>query len=181
MEPDNQARVWGLLVGNKGNQLEIYNSKTGPFPPEPGSEGLVAIGWPAIGDLRMFKENYLDFVTKFRVVYSHKSERTFKTTANMPWNFAFTMNIGDWVICPSSASGYVLVGKISGAYKPDFHDEMGLYGKKRPDFIHTRNVIWEYVIEKSDLRYSKLNRIGQLTLSQQDIPPEDLLEILKGE
>lgn len=167
--------VWGIFVGENGNQLEIFNSKTGPFPPQPESEGIIAIGWPAIGDLMMFKDRYLDYVEKFRRVYQEdEAENVFKTKANMPWNFAFTMKIGDWVICPSSSLGLILVGKIIGEYKSDFHDELGLYGIKRVDFVHTRKVQWKHIIHKGDPRYSMLNRIGQLTVTRPDISPTNL-------
>src|SRR5690606_21283877 len=90
------AAVWGVFVGDAGNQLENLNSQNGPFPPEPGSTGYVAIGWPAIGDLRLYENNYPDYIEKFRIVYPHENERAFKTTANMPWNFAHKMQDGDW-------------------------------------------------------------------------------------
>jgi restriction system protein len=178
MEEKSQKRVWGLFVGDNGDQLEVFNSQAGPFPPETGSCGRVAIGWPAIGDLTLYENNYLDYVEKFRKVYPDDSERLFKTRANMPWKFAFTMNIGDWVICPSSAAGLLLVGVVVGEYKSDFDDETKLYGRRRPDFVHTRTVRWKYIVNQSDPRYSKLNRIGQLTLSQQDMTEEYLLDVL---
>lgn len=172
--------IWGVFVGDNGDQLEIFNSKTGPFPPETDSEGMIAIGWPATGNIMMFQNNYPDYIEKFRVVYPDKSERVFKTKANMPWNFAFTMKVGDWVICPSSSLGLVLVGEISGEYESDFHDETGLYGKRRADFVHIRKVKWRNIIKKSDPRYSKLNKIGQLTVSRPDISHADLVAILDG-
>ena len=172
--------VWGVFVGDKGDQLEIFNSKSGPFPPEPGKEGMISIGWPAIGDLRIFKDNYADYIEKFRIVYPHDDERAFKTKANMPWYFAFSMNIDDWVICPSSASGLLLSGRIIGEYESDFHDESRLYGRKRPDFVHIRKVRWLYVVGESDSRYRKLHRIGQLTVSRPDISSDNLKQILNG-
>lgn len=174
-----QPTVWGVFVGENGDQLEIFNSKAGPFPPEKDSEGIIAIGWPAIGDMRIFKNNYLDYIDKFRIVYPDASERVFKTKANMPWNFAFTIKTGDWVICPSSSFGLILIGEIIEEYKSDFHDENQLYGKKRVDFVHTRKVKWMDVILKSDKKYSQLNRIGQLTVSKQDITYNDLVSILR--
>ena len=172
--------VWGVFVGDNGDQLEIFNSKTGPFPPDIDSVGMISIGWPATGDLMMFQNNYPDYIDKFRVIYPNGSERVFKTKANMPWNFAFTMKIGDWVICPSSSLGLILIGEITGGYESDFHDETGLYGKKRVDFVHTRKVQWKNIIKKLDPRYSKLNKIGQLTISRPDISHGDLVDILKG-
>ena len=176
MNTKDQPTVWGVFVGDNGDQLESLNSKNGPFPPEPGSEGLIAIGWPAIGDMRLYKDNYSDFVEKFRVVYpSEHGERTFKTQANMPWNFAYLMKQGDWVLCPSSATGLLLVGKITGDYKSDFHKP-----KKRADFVHLREVSWLYIVGASDPRYEKLHRIGQLTVVRPDISVNELTQILNG-
>jgi predicted Mrr-cat superfamily restriction endonuclease len=177
----NEAKVWGVFVGDSGDQLETFNTKNGPFPPEPGSEGYIAIGWPAIGDMRLYQDNYSDYVDKFRIVYPDNNERSFKTTANMPWNFAFKMKAGDWVMCPSSASGYLLVGKVEGDYVPNFHRNKLLPRSDiRADFMHLRKVKWLYVVSKKDTRYEKLHRIGQLTVVQPDISSADLQKILNG-
>ena len=98
----------------------------------------------------------------------------------MPWNFAFAMKIEDWVISPSSALGFVLVGKIIGGYEIDFHGETGLYGKRRVDFVHTRKIQWHYIIRNSDPIYYRLNKIGQLTISRPDISHSNLMGILRG-
>lgn len=178
MKSAENPAVWGVFVGDNGDQLEIFNSKLGPFPPKENSSGYIAIGWPAIGDLRMFRDNYADFVHKFRVVYQDKSERVFKTKANMPWYFAFEMKKGDFIISPSSFHQIVMVGEIVGDYESDFHDEIKLYGKRRPDFVHFRKVRWTHIIPKSDPRYSKLNRIGQLTVSRPQLTFIELQKIL---
>ncbi len=163
----SEPKVWGVFVGDKGDQLEVFNSKNNPFPPEPSTEGYIAIGWSAIGDMRLYKNNYSDYIEKFRIVYPHNDERTFKTKANMPWNFAFKMNDGDWVMCPSSASGYLLVGKIEGDYIPNFHGNKSLpRSNERTDFMHLRKVKWLYIVSEKDSRYDKLHRIGQLTVVQ---------------
>jgi predicted Mrr-cat superfamily restriction endonuclease len=182
MNESKEPTVWGVFVGDKGDQLETFNSRSGPFPPEPGTEGYIAIGWPAIGDMNLYKDNYHDFVDKFRIVYPHENERAFKTQANMTWNFAFSIQDGDWVLCPSSASGYLLVGKVIGDYVSDFHNETGFAKtKRRSDFVHLRKVQWLYIVGSSDVRYEKLHRIGQLTVVKPDISISDLRKILNGE
>lgn len=182
--------LWGVFVGNHGDQLEILNSKNGPFPPPEGSEGFIAIGWPAIGCMSIYldkqnKPNYLDFVAKFRLAYppdtqkhSDQAERILKTQANMPWYFAFEMAIGDWVISPCNVCNLVFIGVITGDYESDFHDELGFLGQKRVDFVHFRKVCWKYIITKSDSRFKKLNRIGQLTVSRQHMSFDEFQNIL---
>ncbi len=176
---EQQSNVWTVFVGDNGDQLEVFNSQKGPFPPDPGVDGYIAIGWPAVGDMELYEGNYADYVEKFRKVYPNDNERVLKTQANMPWNFAFSIKEGDFVICPSSATGYLLVGKILAGYMSDFHNEYGLYGfKKRADFVHLRKVQWLYIVSDRDPRYSKLNRLGQLTVSRPDISVDDLKSIL---
>lgn len=179
MSSDN-AKVWGVFVGDNGDQLEAFNSQQGPFPPEPGSEGYVAIGWSAVGDMSMYVDDYSDYVEKFRKVYPHQSERAFKTKANMPWKFAFTMKDGDWIMCPSSSAGYLLVGKVQGDYIANFHGNKSLPKSTRRDFVHLRKVQWLYIVSDEDPRYEKLHRIGQLTVVQPDISVEELQETLNG-
>jgi hypothetical protein len=186
---DRVPTVWGMFVGVRGSQLEVFNSKQGPFPPEEETNGYVAMGWPAVGDMDMYSGDYEDFARKFRMVYSwgQDSERVLSTKANMLWNFAFSMKEGDWIISPCSSQNLVLVGEVIGSYKADFHGESGLYGRTgsdlkqdRPDYLHLREVRWKYVISQSDPRYGKLNRIGQLTLTRQQMSFDELLAILQS-
>lgn len=174
-----EAKVWGVFVGEGGDQLETFNTKSGPFPPEPGTSGYVAIGWPAIGDMRLYEGQYADYIEKFRILYPKPDERTFKTTANMLWNFAFKIQDGDWVISPSSTAGYLLAGKIQGDYISNFHGNKAL-PKGRRDFTHLRKVNWLYVVSDKDPRYAKLHRIGLLTVVQPDLSSSELLAILNG-
>ena len=175
-----EAKVWGVFVGESGNQLETFNTMAGPFPPEPGTDGYIAIGWPAVGDMRLYKENYADYVEKFGMLYPKDDERTFKVTANMLWNFAFKMKEGDWVISPSANTGFLLAGKIQGEYIPKFHENKSL-PKGRADFVHLRKVKWLYVVARKDPRYAKLHRIGMLTVVQPNISSSDLQAILNGQ
>jgi predicted Mrr-cat superfamily restriction endonuclease len=175
------AKIWGVFVGDAGNQLVAFNSKNGPFPPEPGTMGFIAIGWSAVGDLRMYEGDYADYINKFRKIYPHNDERAFKTQANMPWKFAHEMKEDEWVICPSSSAGYLLVGKLVDGYLPDFHDESGLFRtKERADFLHLRKVRWLYIVSDKDSRYYKLNKIGQLTVSNPSFSVDQLKAILNG-
>lgn len=177
-----QPTVWGVAVGERGDELEAINSKLGPYPPKPGSEGYIAIGWPMVGTMDMYRENYADFVNKFRKCYPYnQDERVVKLSANKVWNFAFKMKEGDWVICPSSATKYLLVGQVVSGYIDDFENATGLFGiKTRIDFVHFRKVRWQYIVPAKDPRYSQLNKIGIGAVTCPDITVDQLLAILKG-
>ncbi len=181
MDERKEPAVWGVFVGQNGDQLEAFNSKNGPFPPEPGTEGYIAIGWAAVGDMRMYKDNYADYLRKFRIVYPNENERVFKTQANMPWYFAHVMADGDWVLCPSSATGYLLAGKIIGEYECDYDYPVSVaITKTRADLLHLRKVRWLYIIAEADARHAKLHQIGQLTVVRPSWTAIDLQKTLNG-
>lgn len=175
--------VWGVFVGEHGNELEALNSKSGPFPPKSSTEGYVAIGWADVGNMWMYKDDYNDFVKKFRICWpSYKTESAFKTAANMVWNFAFEIKIGDYIISPSSASKYLLIGEVIGDYQSD-HGSWAKVAQvnTRADLMHLRRVKWRYAFPETDPRYEKLHRIGQLTVCQPDITVAKLLGIAANE
>lgn len=174
---EEQNKVWGVFVGERGYLLEAFNSQTGPFPPKPNGEGYIAIGWPAVGDMRLYENKYSDYLEKFSKVYPKNNT----SQANAAWNFAFEMRKDHWVICPSSATGYLLIGKIISDYIPDFYDEYGFRKLTDEAFLHLRKVQWLYVVSKNDPRYSKINKIGQLTITQPNISVDELKSILNGD
>ena len=170
---DSQNSVlWNVFVGENGDYLKIFNEQFGPYPPEKGLKGLIAIGWPAVGDMRIYKNKYSDYAENFETVYPSN-----RRIANMLWNFAYVMQKGDWVISHSSYSGYVLLGEIIGDYKSDFHDETGLYGKRREDYIHFRKIRWEGYIKTDSKSYQKLPKPGQLTVSKSTASIDELKSI----
>ena len=168
--------VWGVFVGEKGYQLAAFNSQHGPFPPEPGTEGYIAIGWPAVGDMTLYENNYSDFLSKFRKAYANEDERVLKTQANMVWHFAFVMKEGDWVISPASSLGYLLVGEIISNYIPGFYDELDFRKATDEMYLHLRKVRWLYVVPKGSDKYKALCRIGQLTVTRQNKSTIDQLK-----
>jgi restriction system protein len=178
MSDNAKPNVWGLHNGNAGDQLPALTHIEGPFPPQEGSAGWIAIGWPAIGDMKMWTGDYKTYFQKFQIIYpDYANKRVTATQANIPWYFAFDMMIGDWVICPCSSEGVLLVGQVSGGYEATWEGTPGL----RADFIHFRSVRWLHVILRNDPRFGKLNRIGQLTLSRQNLSVQQLRSILNGE
>jgi hypothetical protein len=177
---EQKNKVWRVFVGEGGCQLEAFNSQKGPYPPEPDTEGYIAIGWAAVGDMNLYKEDYADFALKCAKVYPNNNKKVLSTMAGMIWNFAYTIKENDWVISPSAATGYLLVGQIIGEYISDFDDEYGLYKFSNQVYHHLRKVRWLYVIPSDDPRYSQLNKFGVLTVVQPDISIDQLKTILNS-
>ena len=181
MKTGSQATVWGIFVGEGGCELATFNA---PFPPKPGTQGHVAIGWARMGDMLMYKDNYDDFLKKFRILYPHERAPTFTALANVVWNFAYVMKEGDYVISPSRVFGYVLVGRVVGEYQSDYDNWERAERKTniRADLMHLRSVQWLYAIPKEDPRYQGIPRFGQLTLVHlKKLTVAELLQIVDPE
>jgi hypothetical protein len=171
--------VWVCFVGEKGDALEAFNSKAGPFPPQPGTKGYIAIGWPQIGNLTMYEGNHDDYAKNFAKLYNPWGRPQAKAiVAAMPWKFAFDMKLDDWVISPSSFHGVILIGQISGDYEANYENKLGFPERRRPDYVHIREVVWKYIVPKTDSRYPKFSGLGKLTIFKPDISPKKLQEIL---
>jgi hypothetical protein len=153
--------VWNMANGEKGDQLPHLNSKQ-PFPPEPGSDGWIAMGWPGVGDMRIWDNDHGNYSDKFRLIYPQSAD----LRVGMPWQFAFSMRIGDLVVCPCSSARVLLVGCVIGNYEYGGHIEFERSHKLRFDFVHFRPVRWSHSIPSSDPLYGMLNRVGLLTLSR---------------
>jgi hypothetical protein len=173
--------VWVCFVGEKGDALKEFNSKAGPFPPQPGTKGYIAIGWPQIGNLTMYEGNYADYAEKFARLYNSSGTPQAKAiVAAMPWKFAFDMKVDDWVISPSSFHRVILIGQISGDYEANYENKLGFPESRRTNYVHTREVVWKYRIEKPDSRYLQFSGLGKLTIFKPDISPKKLQEILSS-
>lgn len=173
--------IWGVFVGEGGDHLEAFNSLEAPFPPKPGSTGYIAIRWGSIGNMNMWKGDYKGFIDKFRFLYPNDSAQALKMQANRVWTFAFDMSEGEYVICPSSASGYLLVGKIASDYISDYDDGIiSTHAGTGTVFPHLRKVRWTHIIPVTDNRYEKLHRIGQLAVVVVSMKVDELEAILQS-
>lgn len=167
------SQVWAMFNGKRGDQLPILNQSGGPFPPQPASRGWVAMGWPEIGSMKIWEKDFANYERKFKVAYPDDSTQQ----RSVPWNFAYELQIGDYLVCPSYAHSLVAVGLVTGDYSTKFGEIIGL----RPDFIHFREVRWEAFVKRSNPNFGKLPGCGLLTLSrlQNQISTADLKSLLE--
>jgi predicted Mrr-cat superfamily restriction endonuclease len=172
---DQDATVWKVFVGEGGSELAAFNAECGIFPPNPGSIGYIAIGWAAIGDMRLYKNQPERFAAAFQMLYPHST----KVWLNEVWNFAYVMKDGDFVISTSKNQGYLLVGRVVGEYQSDYDNWESIAKKKtRADLMHLRRVQWLYVIEKSDPMYQLINKSARMAVNRLDITVSEILNII---
>ncbi len=178
------ANVWGVFVGFSGDQIAYFNSKEKEFPPELGTEGLIAIGWPAVGNLEIYKSDFNLYDEAYRVAYpfpetENQTAQAYGMRKNEPWRFLKEVKIGDAIIAPCSGLGIVMVGIVTGEYVSNFHNEFKLPKDRWIDLVHLRPVRWLHIIERGDERYSAINRIGLMTFSKVQLSGKELSEILE--
>jgi predicted Mrr-cat superfamily restriction endonuclease len=128
--------------------------------------------------MKMYENNWHDYLVKFSKLYPIRLARTQSMVAGQLWKFAFDMKRDDWVISPCSSKGVILVGEISGEYKTNFGNELGLPFNRRCDYVNTREVVWKFVIRKTDSCYQQLSGRGKQTVSQPNLTFQQLQEIL---
>lgn len=172
--------VWGIFVGEQGYELPAFSSKNGLFPPVPGTEGYVAIGWAKVGDMRMYENREDKFFENFKILYrnSYKDEGSFTKAANTVWNFAYKIKEGDYIVSPSQTGGYLLVGQVVGKYQGDFDLSRAVRPMSRDDLMHLRRVKWLCAIPNNDPLRQQIPSIGLATLCNPKITVNHLLSVI---
>ncbi len=122
VEPAEQAsevRYWTINLGEAGRLW-----------PQCHSEGLIAIGWDYLGDLRQYttKEQLIDAIAKHRADGRHPMN-----DALACYQFAFEMKPGDYVLSKQGMSQLFGCGVIQGDYE---------FAADRTEYRSIRKVRW---------------------------------------
>lgn len=131
--------VWGVHMG------EHVGSR-------PIDLGYVAIGWPALGDLRQYPDRDA-LRAALEVRYAEKKPGSRPVDAGILYRFAYEMQEGDFVVYPSTQyDRMVNVGRFLGSYEHAPGDPDG--------YPNRRNVEWLGHFPRSDFNQDALNEIG---------------------
>lgn len=113
-------RFWLLAPGEKARLWEDFQQ-----------EGIVAIGWDYLGNLRQYAtQKEISDKIAAEVLGEGKPINDSKAC----YEFAHTMNKGDIVIAKYGNSAYLGYGIVEGAYR---------YDENRAEYRHTRPVSWK--------------------------------------
>lgn len=118
-----EARVWVLAPGRGAQYWGEFRD-----------EGIIAIGWDELGDLRDYRSKE-DVRERISEAYG-TSNPTMGSLAC--YQFAHEMERGDHVIAKQGRSGLLGHGVITSEY--EFHET-------RPEYKHVRSVRWEVIGE----------------------------------
>lgn len=136
--------VWLLRAGHKGRYATDFILN-----------GVAAIGWPAVGDLRGRERREL-----IAAVKEHYGEKGASGTAGMLWRFANEIVPGDLVLTPDPETRELHVGTVTGEY--EFRSNPPVEG-----YPNVRPVDWSRQFSRDDLPKRILYQLGSLlTVSQ---------------
>lgn len=110
--------VWGLHC--RDEQLTLQH-------------GVIAIGWPKMGDLKMLPNDREAFKKRHQEAYPEAKKGNTPVAAGMLIRFAYEVKIGDYVVYPSKSDRMINIGVVEGDY---------YYVPDRDEYRHQRKVKW---------------------------------------
>jgi restriction system protein len=117
----------------------------------PIEQGYVAIGWPALGDLRQYPDRDA-LKAALAQFYPNKKPGSRPVDAGILFRFTHEMKAGDIVVYPSKHDRMVNVGRFTGAFE-HVTDNPDDYPNRRP-------VEWLGHFPRNEFSQSALNEIG---------------------
>lgn len=120
------------------------------FARECFQEGVIAVGWNAIGDLNRISSREELFELLWNK-WGHEAENGKRTVAQWEgalWAFRSTVCAGDYVVCPDRNSGQYFIGKILS--KDSYYDKSRLGGTCH--FAHRRRVKWFRILNQNNMK-----------------------------
>jgi restriction system protein len=144
MTTKSGATLWGIHAGRTGDADDLFLQ-----------HGLIALGWPQMGNLKSLAQSREDFKKKYAQIFAAAAKNkpgTVPTSAGQLFRFANEMAVGDFVVYPSKHTKTVHIGKIASDY---FHDET-----IEPHYPQRRKVVWLKSVPRTHLSQGALYEIG---------------------
>lgn len=131
-----EKRLWGIHTNDES--LFLQND-------------IIAIGWPAMGDLCEIEGNRTVFKTKYAQVYPYSKKGTIASGAGMLYRFAHEVQKGDYVAFPSRSDRRINLGIIEGDCS---------FNASAHEYVHQRKVKWLKHIPRMAFSQGALYEIG---------------------
>lgn len=116
---EHEARVWVIAPGQAASEWPAFVE-----------DGIMAIGWPQLGDLRAYATQD-DIRVAMKRIWESESDPMNNSLAC--YQFCYTIDIGDEVFAKHGRSRILGHGRVTGPYE---------YDDSRPEFKHIRRVDW---------------------------------------
>ena len=136
-------------------------------------EGIVAIGWPVIGDLTAVPKSRAAFRETVQSAYPHYKPGAVPVHAGTLYKFCHEIQVGDYAIYPSKHDRMVNIGIIDSQYEYTSSFDR--------EFPHVRRVRWIKTLPRTGFSQGALYEIGSaVTLFQVRNFADEFLAALEG-
>lgn len=133
--------VWGIHAGRTGDADHLFLT-----------QGHVAIGWDAMGDLSLLRGDREAFRDKYVQGYPEAKKGGIATVSGIPFRFLHEMKVGDLIVYPSKQDKQVHIGRVAGNYQ---YASDGMHR-----YPHRRRVEWLSHVPRLQFTQGALYEIG---------------------
>ncbi len=158
----SESVIWGIHAGKTGDAQSIFEK-----------HNVVAIGWPALGDLSVLKANRDAFKAQYSKAYPEFSAGNVPVGAGQLFRFVHEMKPGDLIVFPAKLDRTVRIGRVVGGYvhAPGVSE----------DYPNQRSVEWLKTLPRTAFSQGALYEIGSaLSLFQVKNYADDFRAALSG-
>ena len=155
-----EQAIWGIHPGKGGAAEDLFIRRE-----------VIAIGWPAMGDLSQWSDRE-GYKVAFAETYPNEKPGAIPTKAGMLYRFVHEMQLGDLVVCPLKLAREVSIGEVVGEYqhRPDVNDR----------YPNMRQVKWLKSVPRTSFSQGALYEMGSaLTLFQIKSYADEVIAILE--
>lgn len=133
--------VWGIHGGKFGAAENLFKQQS-----------VIALGFSAVGNLRLLAADREAFKTAVGAAYPEQKPGAIPVNAGQLFRFAHEVAVGDLVVWPTRSDKQIRIGRIEGDYQHDPRHE--------PNFPHRRTVSWLKAFPRTRFSQGALYEIG---------------------
>lgn len=126
--------IWGIHTGRPRGSTEGEQQGLIPQMDETFKGGIVAIGWPEVGDLGNLPADREAFRQRLAESAADRLPRSIAADATTLLAFVHEARIGDFIVYRSPISNDIMVGRVTGPY---YHDP-----NAHQEYVNRRKVSW---------------------------------------
>ena len=115
-------------------------------------QDVIAIGWKDMGGLSLIQSDRDAFKEKYTEVYPNAKKGSIANGVGMLYQFAYEVEIGDYVVFPSKIDRQINIGVIEGGY--EYHPEAAEY------VLQQHKVKWLKHLPRTSFSQGALYEVG---------------------
>ncbi len=136
-----EGAMWGIHAGRTGDAEKLFLD-----------HGLIALGWPKLGDLGSLTPDREAFKKAVEKAYPEKKPGAIPNNAGQLYRFVHEIKQDDLVVYPAKSTHQIHIGRVTGGYTFDPKDEAA--------YPNRRKVKWLKAVPRMQFTQGALYEIG---------------------